>query len=313
MSSVIHVLMPIFGLILAGYLCLRSRCFGPTAAAELNKFVVWLCLPALLFESTATASWSALWHPQFVAVSVLGTMGVFVITLLWRLRGERGLADASIDGLSAAYANTGYIGIPLCLLVFGHAGLAPALIATLVVVCVLFAIAVVLVEVGLQEEPRLALAVRKVIVALARNPLVVAPLLGGLWAATGAGLAQPAAKFLHLLGAATTPCALVSLGAFLAERHSGSTRGVGALVFLKLIAQPGITAVLAFWVFDLPRPWAECALLLAALPTGTGPYMLAEFYVREASVVSRTILLSTLGSLFTLSVCLYLLGGVPGP
>jgi hypothetical protein len=35
--------------------------------------------------------------------------------------------------------------------------------------------------------------------------------------------------------------------------------------------------------------------------------MLAEFYRREAAVVSSTILLSTLGSLFSLSLCLYLL------
>ncbi|XHO61815.1 hypothetical protein BCC0191_004936 [Burkholderia ambifaria] len=37
---------------------------------------------------------------------------------------------------------------------------------------------------------------------------------------------------------------------------------------------------------------------------GTGPYMLAEFYGREAHVTSRTILLSTLGSIVSLSVLL---------
>nr|WP_017906513.1 hypothetical protein [Pseudomonas fuscovaginae] len=50
------------------------------------------------------------------------------------------------------------------------------------------------------------------------------------------------------------------------------------------------------------------ALLLSALPTGTGPFMLAEYYKREASLVSGTILISTLGSLLTLSICLYLIG-----
>lgn len=49
------------------------------------------------------------------------------------------------------------------------------------------------------------------------------------------------------------------------------------------------------------------ALLLSELPTGTGPYMLAEFCGREVSRVSRMILLSTLGSLITLSACLVLL------
>jgi predicted permease len=49
MSSVVGVVLPIFGLILAGYLCRRTGRLGETAASELNRFVVWLCLPALLF------------------------------------------------------------------------------------------------------------------------------------------------------------------------------------------------------------------------------------------------------------------------
>mgnify|MGYP002849084653 CR=1 FL=1 len=77
-----------------------------------------LCLPALLFHTTATATLDEIWHPGFIAVISIGSLAVFFATLLYRLRG-RELADASIDGLSAAYANTGYIGIPLCVLVLG--------------------------------------------------------------------------------------------------------------------------------------------------------------------------------------------------
>ena len=182
MSSVVHVVLPIFALILLGFLGRRTGRLGENVASELNLFVVWLCLPALLFQATASATLQQIWHPGFVAVTTLGTMGVFVATLLYRLRSPRHLVDASIDGLGAAYANTGYIGIPLCLLVFGHDGLEAALIASLIVVCVLFAVAVVCIEVGLQAEKTLRHAVGKVAVALLKNPLVVSPLLGVLWA-----------------------------------------------------------------------------------------------------------------------------------
>lgn len=80
------------------------------------------------------------------------------------------------------------------------------------------------------------------------------------------------------------------------------------LVGIKLIVHPLMTWVLAFYVFHLPPLRAKTALLLSALPTGTGPFMLAESYRHEASVVSRVILLSTLGSLITLSLCIYLIG-----
>ncbi len=55
----------------------------------------------------------------------------------------------------------------------------------------------------------------------------------------------------------------------------------------------------------MPAPLAEMAVLLAALPTGTGPFMLAEFYRREACISARTILLSTVGSLVSLTVLLH--------
>ena len=46
------------------------------------------------------------------------------------------------------------------------------------------------------------------------------------------------------------------------------------------------------------------ALLLAALPTGTGPFMLAEFYGRQALVTSRVVLATTILSVATLSLYL---------
>jgi predicted permease len=45
---------------------------------------------------------------------------------------------------------------------------------------------------------------------------------------------------------------------------------------------------------------------MAALPTGTGPFMLAEFYGREARITSRAILVSTIASLATITVLLSL-------
>ncbi len=50
------------------------------------------------------------------------------------------------------------------------------------------------------------------------------------------------------------------------------------------------------------------AVLLAAMPTGTGPFMLAEFYKLPAVVTSAVILVSTLGALATLPLLMLALG-----
>lgn len=308
MSAVLNVVLPVFALIFLGFLCRRSGRMGPTGASELNRFVVWLALPALLFSVVARSSWEQLWQPGFISAFAVGCLGVFGFTLGYRLLQKQPLVDASLDALGASYANTGYIGIPLCMLVLGDEALQPAMVASILVVCVLFAIALACVETGLHAGQGMARTLGKVSRALLRNPLVVAPMLGGLWAASGLALPEPVATLMNLLGAAAAPCALVSLGLFLAQTQpGGKVTGVWPLVTLKLLAQPLITWYLAFEVFELPALWAYSALLLSALPTGTGPYMLAEVYGRDAARVSRVVLLSTLGSLITLSACLVLL------
>ena len=144
-----------------------ARVLGPAAASELNRFVVWLALPALLFQIMA----------RIVAPAVSAGFRCHVradlrarIRRRARVAPVRGAAaDASIDAIAASYPNTGYLGFPLCLLAFGTDSLTPTTIATILVACVLFAGAIVLIEVGLQRDRAPLRLMWKVVGALLRN------------------------------------------------------------------------------------------------------------------------------------------------
>jgi malonate transporter and related proteins len=306
MLSTLEILIPVFALIFAGFGCRRRNLLGPTAASELNRFVVWLALPALLFDTMAHSTWHQLDQPGFVATFSIACAVVFIGVLAVRIVQGRHLADASVDAIAASYPNTGYIGFPLAMIVFGNAGLTPTTIATILVACVLFAFAIVLIEIGLQTERAPHKLGFKVLRSLAKNPLIVSPIVGALVAAAHWTLPHSVETFLNLLSGAASPCALVSLGLFLAEKREAGNGRNTSFVFtaIKLVAQPAFTWWMAARVFALPADAVEIAVLLAALPTGTGPYMLAEFYRREAQVTSQTILFSTVASLVTLSLLL---------
>jgi malonate transporter and related proteins len=303
----LQILLPVFGLVFAGFACRRRGVLGPSAASELNRFVVWLALPALLFDITAHATWQQFYQPAFVAAFALAAGGVFGLILTMRVLSGRHLADASVDAIAASYPNTGYVGFPLCMIVFGTASLTPTTIATILVTCVLFALAIVLIELGLQTERTPHKLGLTVVRSLARNPLIVSPIAGVLVAGTHVTVPPSAETLLKLLSGAASPCALVSLGLFLAEKRPAGEALGGPLLLTgsKLLLQPVLTWWLAARVFALPLTLVQMAVVLAALPTGTGPFMLAEFYQREAHITSRTILLSTLGSLVSLSLLLF--------
>lgn len=321
MLTTLAVVLPIFALILAGWLARRTGLLGLHATAELNRFVVWLALPALLFDVMARSVGPEIWQPGFLATFGLSSGALLGLTAWLARRRGRPLADAAIDGLNASYPNTGYMGFPLALAALGPAALGPTTVAVILTVCVVFAGAIVLIEAGLQggersgenagenSGTRRGPVARTVALALLRNPLLVAPFCGALVPLLGLAVPAPVEAFLKLLGGAASPCALVALGLFLAERRRGAgdgrdRRATAWLVGLKLVAHPLLAYGLGRFVFDLSPLALHTAVLMAALPTGTGPFMLAEFYRREAALTADTVLVSTVLSVATVAAYL---------
>lgn len=311
MSATLSVVLPIFGLVLAGYICRRTGVFSAAATSELNRFVVWLGLPALFFDITSGASWADLSGAGYAAAAfTLACVIVFAVTFAIRFRG-RGLGETSMQALNASYPNSGYMGFPLGLLVFGPESFPLVTISAIVTVCFFFGVTLVLLEIAVREEKRAGPMIRAVTLSILKNPLFIAPVLGVMFAALGLAMPKGLEAFIDLLGGAASPCALVALGCFMADDRAGEERETSTIILLtalKLILVPTVAYVLAYHVFALPKDMADLTILICALPTGTGPFMLAEYYKRGAAITANTILYSTVASVITLSVILYLTG-----
>ena len=309
MLYVFNVVLPVFLLILIGYVGGRTGKLGINASIELNRFVVWLALPAQLFNFAANSGWQTLWQPGFITAFFLSCLIVFILVLSISWMRNRDLAAASFDGLSASYSNTGYMGIPLCALALGQDGLAPAIISTFIVF-VMFALATVLIEIGILSHKKSHEIAWSVIKSLCTNPLLIAPVAGLAWAASDLTLYDPIAQVIAFLASASTPCALVSIGLFLMQKSLAAPAQAWGISLAKLILQPLIAWVIAALILDLSALWVSAIVILSALPTGTGPFMLAQYYKADGSVISRVVLITTVSSLLTLSLFLWWSNGV---
>jgi predicted permease len=303
MYAVVTAALPVFALILAGWLAGRKELLGPAGSDVLNRFVIYLALPALLFRAMSQARLADLAHAGYIVSFVGGIAAAFAIALFAHRGKGTPLSDISIEALANSYANAGFMGVPLCLVLFGEQSLAPAVLAILLTACVLFGVSIALIEFDQQHGQHLGATLAKVARALIRNPLLIAPVLGLAWSGTGVPLPSAVDHFMVLLGNAASPCALIAIGLFLAQTQSGEKSGsVARVVAAKLLVQPGVTAFLAFFVFSMPPVWAWTAVLLSALPIGTGPFILAQLYARNARMASQAILVSTIASVLTISV-----------
>ncbi|WAV90545.1 AEC family transporter [Oxalobacter aliiformigenes] len=308
MLAIANIVLPIFALIIAGYFLRRKNILSVNACTELNRYVVWLALPALMIDVMINSSWSELYQPEFFYAFELGVFIIFFGVLAFHWLKTKNLVNATVDATSASYANTGFIGLPLCALTFGADKLGPAMIAAILTVSANFAVSIIFIEASSQSGKSLWITLRNVAVSLCKNPLIVAPVIAGILCASGVQLPYGAAQSIRLLGASASPCALVATGLFLAQRQESTSPVIAIeLVVFKLVIQPLIVWYLAFQVFTMPPLWAKSAVILSALPTGTGPFMLAELYGKGGGIASRTIFLSTVLGIVTLSICLTIL------
>jgi predicted permease len=309
-----NILAPIFGLIALAYASRKLNILGPNAYIELNRFVASLALPMLIFDNVAHVTPAQLNQPGFLGSFVIGALAVFLLPLLFT-RGRRPFGDRALDGLSGCYPNTGYIGFPLAFLAFGPASGPGATIAAVFTACVLFGLAIALLEWDLHRGHAFGATVVKVGSSLIRNPIVISPVVA--LTVTLGWVEVPAAvdRVVKLLAGSAGPCALVAHGLFLAREDPSNAHPLAAalhprplaLVTLKLLVQPLITALLAVYAFGLSGMDAQLVVILSALPTGTGAFMLADIYKRDLLGTSTTIMVSTIASAITLSICLIML------
>jgi predicted permease len=304
-QAVLGAAFPVFALILAGTIAGRFGLLDAAVTNALNRFVVSLALPALLFDVTAHAPLSQVLDWGFVAAFGGGILGTLVIMAPSFRR--QSLTIAALRGLNATYANVGFMGIPLCAMAFGPASLGPVVIAVIITASVQFAGVIALIEIDRHGGHGGGVA-RIVVPRLMRNPLLVAPLLGLLIDGLGFAVPIPVGAFIKLLGQAASPCALVATGLFIAAHRSDFRLGaVTLLVALKLVAQPAIAWIIAGPILHLGPLLTAVAVLLSALPTGTGPFILAEAYDTDRGPAAATILLTTVLSVLTVSALLAML------
>lgn len=306
MNAIINVALPVFAIMAAGYLCGRFRLLGPDGTVALNGFVYYMALPALFIVSMANAPISEIFNGPYLAVIIGGQLAVFgiaVIVATFLFPGR--LGELGQHGLSAMFANTGYMGIPLLITAFGAIGTIPAIIPTVVNGALIMAFGIAMLELDRSENTNAMAITKDVALGVIKSPLVIAAAIGISISALEWQLPTAIETFLNLSGAAAAPAALFAMGLFLVGKSlKADLKEVSWVVFLKLIIHPLITWWLATEVLNLSPLYAASAVIITSLPTGGLVFILSERYDVYKERAASIILISTVLSVITVSLLL---------
>lgn len=311
MSDVIGLVLPFFGLIFLGFFVARITRQPVEALGWMNTFIVYVALPALFFQLLAKTPFERLTEWTFILGAVLSTYTMFLIMFAGSmLFAGRNIAESTIKGLAAAYGNIGYMGPGLALLVFGREAAVPVALIFCFENIIHFAVAPMMMALsGGEKQPplQLALGVAK---KIALHPFIIATAVGVAAAYFRLEPPLPVERLLEYLSAAAAPCALFAMGVTLALRPlKRIPRELAPIAFLKLILHPLTCYIVLSWVGNFSEIWLFSAVLLAALPTATNVFVIAQQYHVWVERASASILLTTCISVATVTGLLYLIKG----
>lgn len=303
MSTILIALLPIFTLIVLGWVIYQRQWVDAGFWRTAEKLTYYLFLPPLMVVSIARADPTGLDLPALIA-AILG--GPLALTLLVTL-GGRWLTGCDGPALSSMIQGTmrfnTYVGLAAAKALYGTPGVAVFALCVAATVPLANIISVMgLLRFG--HNPNQARP--SLLKPILTNPLIIGSLTGIAVNLLG-GLPLPLAAMCDILGAASLPIGLLCVGAGLqlAEFRRGP-RPLLLTTLARLVMIPCAIAVLAAWLglSGLPQ---QVAIMFGALPTAPAAYILARQMGGNDRLMAAIVTLQTLGAMVTMPAILILL------
>lgn len=307
--DVLNTVLPILFVALIGYGAARLGALKHDEVKVISKLAFNIILPVLLFISTAKADLPSHLPWRLLASYFIPVLLVFAVAwLLAKFVFGYQPQQQSVFAMGASYSNVTIVGIPLSVFALGEAALFPLLIIISVHNLVLYSLGFVLAERQRLSWNKLLSSLGQILLKLVKTPITASLLLGLIVNVTAMPWYPPVLASVELLAKAGVPLALFALGAALQQYQlRGQVPAAILLMLLNMVLLPGLVGVFAFYIFELPDIWAKAILLIAAMPVGLSAYVFAQQYQQVAATIASSILLSSVVSIFSLSLVLYLL------
>ncbi|WP_437554581.1 MULTISPECIES: AEC family transporter [unclassified Sorangium] len=300
-GDLISQLLALFAVLGVGVLLRALGRAGQADAAVLHRLVIDVTTPALIVSvlrrsGIGHGAWGAV-AASTVALFACALAGVAVARALGLPRAAQGAA-----GLVGSFSNTGFLGVPVVLALYGDAGGAAGtaiLVDSIVTAFLLWTFGV-------------ALAARmgggggggdgRGLLAVLLHPNVLSIAVGLTLHAAPIPLPVWLEQALGALGSATPTLVFLALGLSL---DLGSLRGrvrpLAAVAAVKLLLSPAV-ALGAAVALGLKRPSSEVAVLQSAMPTSMVSVIVAARYGCDGQFAAATAVVTTLGALATLPI-----------
>ena len=310
--------LPLVLLVLVGYLLKLLGLFPLETAKQLNKLVFKFFLPIMLFVNVYEIESLSGAHFSLMGYGIVLTLIVFfaVLPLSGLITADRTRRSAVVQ--ASFRSNYALIGMPLAKEIFGTQGVIAAAMLSLAVIPLYNVLAVSTFAIFSPAPPKEG-NVRKTLVNIAKNPIIIGVLAG--FAALGvralfheAGVSArlcditPLYKALVALGDLATPVALVALGARFEFSAVASFRR--ELVFstaVRCLVVPAAGLAVAYFLRAFDGAQFAALLAMLATPVAVSSVPMAQESGADSDLAGQIVVWTTVISALTIFAFTYIL------
>ena len=302
MSLVFASLVPVFLLILAGSLIRRFLVPDSVHWIGIERLVYYVLFPALLIQTLSSADLSSVPVARMAAALATAILAMSALCLALRRPLYRYL---KLDGAGFTSVFQGatrwqtFVAIALADNLYQEAGIALAAVAVVAMIPLINVINVwVLAHYAAPTPPRW----RDVLLAIARNPLIWACVIGAALNPIAHVIPPPFASVVDLLGQTSLPVGLVLVGSGLDPAGMRRPRLVTFLTTgLKLILMP-IVAVTLGLLLGVSGEGLVVVACCAAVPSASNAYVLARQMGGDAPLIAEILTVQTITAMVTMPI-----------
>ncbi len=292
MNVILSALVPVSFIILMGVIAGRTLRLENSTLSQLAVYILTPTLIASNLYKTTLSTENIL--DLVIAYGAICALVYAIALALVKLLNVQQEQQKSLIA-SAVFANTGNMGLPLSLFALGEGGLERAIVCLIISSLIIFSIGPALLQGGgWQDSIRLTL----------RLPLLWAMLAGMSLRLFSIRLPLRLDDGIHLLGGAAIPLALLVLGIQLS--HTALKIGGYEVLTatIRLLVAPAV-AYSVGRILGLEMLDVQVLILQSAMPTAVNTVVLVTEFGGDASWAARAVVVSTIMSLITLPLVLW--------
>lgn len=295
---------PIFTMVVLGGIMKYYRLIGQAFIDEASKIVFNVSLPVLLGMSVVKTDLANLFDLNTIGTAALATLLVFILLSVTASLFVKNPREKGVYVQGAFRGNLAIVGLAFCANLYGDAGIAKASILMSILTLMYNVLSIYTLTTTLTDKKLNMFSMLK---SLAKNPLIIGIVTGIVINLVNIPVHPILMKTGDYLGQLTLPVALLCIGASLSFAEMKDTKGVAfAAVIGKLIFTPLIITYIGY-LSGFSNMDLGILFLMVSTPTAAASYVMVKAMKGNETLAANIIVISTIGSLFTVSVGLVIL------